>query len=82
MKDQGKSLTDKSNFTKLRLLFLFPADLVFIVKELPHATYKREGNDLHHTATLPLVKALTGTSLNLTTLDNRVLNVSINEVIK
>lgn len=31
-----------------------PADIIFIVKDKPHATFKREGSDLIYTAKIPL----------------------------
>merc|ERR1712224_948971 len=34
-------------------------DVVFVVDEKPHATFKREGNDLLMVQTVPLVRALT-----------------------
>ncbi|KAL5249819.1 hypothetical protein ACHWQZ_G018592 [Mnemiopsis leidyi] len=35
-------------------------DVVFIVAEKPHAVFKREGDDLHYTAQIPLIDALCG----------------------
>jgi DnaJ-class molecular chaperone len=43
--------------------------------------YTRKGNDLHYTARLPLIEALMGTTLTVTTLDSRKLTISILEVI-
>lgn len=37
-----------------------PADIVFIVKDKAHALFKRDNNDLHYVATVPLGRALTG----------------------
>jgi DnaJ-class molecular chaperone len=37
-----------------------PADLVFVVKQLPHERFTRQGNDLHTRVKVPLVAALTG----------------------
>lgn len=58
-----------------------PADLVFVIDEKPHESFKRDGNDLVYTQKVPLADALTGTSLSVTTLDGRQLNVPVNEVI-
>ena len=52
-----------------------PADLVFIIEEKPHQKFSREGNDLVYNAKLPLVDALCGATVNLTTLDGRPLKV-------
>lgn len=58
-----------------------PADLVFVIDEKPHETYKRDGNDLITTKKVSLVEALTGCSFSLPTLDGRTLNLNIPEVI-
>ncbi|KAL2919315.1 hypothetical protein HK105_200958 [Polyrhizophydium stewartii] len=58
-----------------------PADMVFTVKEERHPRFSRSGNDLVHTVEIPLVKALTGWSLDLQTLDGRLLKIPINETI-
>lgn len=52
-----------------------PADLVFIIEEKLHQKFSREGNDLVYNAKLPLVDALCGATVNLTTLDGRPLKV-------
>jgi DnaJ-class molecular chaperone len=54
-----------------------PADIIFVVDEKPHPTFKREGNDLVYTHTLPLVESLCGTTVRLTTLDGRQLSVPV-----
>lgn len=58
-----------------------PADLVFIIDEKPHGIFKRDGNDLVFTQKISLVEALTGYTVQLTTLDARSLTVPINSVI-
>ena len=60
---------------------VLPADLVFILDEKPHSTFTRDGNDLVFTQTIPLVEALTGYTVRLTTLDGRSLTIPINNVI-
>lgn len=52
-----------------------PADIVFVIEEKPHPVFAREGNDLVYTARLPLVDALCGATVRLTTLDGRQLTV-------
>jgi DnaJ family protein B protein 4 len=54
---------------------------VFKIQELPHETFRRNGNDLIYTAKITLLQALMGESLTLTTLDSRKLFVSIDEII-
>uniref|UniRef100_A0A0C9S8S4 TSA: Wollemia nobilis Ref_Wollemi_Transcript_10554_1686 transcribed RNA sequence n=1 Tax=Wollemia nobilis TaxID=56998 RepID=A0A0C9S8S4_9CONI len=59
-----------------------PADLIFVIDEKPHDVYKRDGNDLVITQKISLSEALTGCTVNLTTLDGRNLSIPVNEVIK
>jgi len=58
-----------------------PADIVFILKDKPHPRFERTGNDLIYTATIQLGEALTGCNVKIQTLDNRELNIPINEII-
>ncbi|KAF4371602.1 hypothetical protein CsatB_000956 [Cannabis sativa] len=60
---------------------VIPADLVFIIDEKPHSTFARDGNDLVVTQRISLAEALTGYTVNLTTLDGRNLTIPINSVI-
>ena len=57
-----------------------PPDLVFVIDEKPHNTFTRDGNDLVVTKHITLVEALTGYTVNLTTLDGRNLTIPINNV--
>ncbi|KAK9830290.1 hypothetical protein WJX72_010827 [[Myrmecia] bisecta] len=57
-----------------------PADVVFIIDEKPHPTFKREGNDLHYTERVALVSALTGHTVTIQTLDGRTLTVEVKGV--
>lgn len=58
-----------------------PADIVFEIEYKAHPLYLREGNDLIHTANITLANALTGCEVKLKTLDGRVLNIPINDVV-
>ena len=60
---------------------VIPADIVFIVKDKPHTRFKRSGNDLVHVAHIPLSMALTGGTITVPTIDERVLQIPINEII-
>ncbi|TKY65831.1 DnaJ-like subfamily B member 13 [Spatholobus suberectus] len=60
---------------------VIPADLVFIIDEKPHSLFKRDGNDLVVTQKISLVEALTGYTVQLTTLDGRNLTIPINAII-
>jgi DnaJ family protein B protein 4 len=52
-----------------------PADVVFVIKEKPHALFRREKDDLVCTLRVPLVDALCDGRRALTTLDGRELRV-------
>ncbi|KAG7673823.1 hypothetical protein Ndes2526B_g02703 [Nannochloris sp. 'desiccata'] len=57
-------------------------DIVFVVKQKPHSKFLREGDDLVVKMSIPLTKALTaGVTVDVPTLDNRVLRVPLREVI-
>ncbi|XP_010253745.1 PREDICTED: dnaJ homolog subfamily B member 13-like [Nelumbo nucifera] len=60
---------------------LIPSDLVFIIDERSHIVFKRDSNDLIVTQKVSLVEALTGYTVQLTTLDGRNLTIPINSVI-
>jgi len=53
-----------------------PGDVVFVVEERPHPVFKRDGDTLVVTARVPLVDALCGASVSVTTLDGRPLTVT------
>jgi len=59
-----------------------PADIVFIVKDKPHPRFRRNGVDLVYSAHVPLGKALTGCVVDIHTLDDRLVNVPINDIVK
>lgn len=50
-----------------------PGDVVFLVEQIPHDTFKRAGMDLYVTRKISLYEALTGFRFVLTHLDNREL---------
>lgn len=58
-----------------------PADIVFIVKDKPHPRFRRDGLNLVHLAIVPLGRALTGTTVDIHTLDERILHIPINDII-
>ncbi|KAI8543486.1 hypothetical protein RHMOL_Rhmol08G0222000 [Rhododendron molle] len=61
---------------------VIPADLIFVVDEKPHAVFMRDGNDLVLNQEISLVEALTGKTLELTTLDGRNIIIPITEIVK
>ncbi|KAK6920801.1 DnaJ domain [Dillenia turbinata] len=61
---------------------IIPADIIFVVDEKPHPIYKRDGNDLIVNQEITLLEALTGKTIELTTLDGRSLNIPLTNIIK
>jgi DnaJ family protein A protein 2 len=53
-------------------------DVIFIVREIRHKTFAREGAHLIITRDIPLVNALTGYTFNVEHLDGRRLSISTN----
>ncbi|XP_064405470.1 dnaJ homolog subfamily B member 1-like [Halichondria panicea] len=58
-----------------------PADIVFIVKDKEHLLFKRDGVDLLYKPDIPLKAALIGGSIEVPTLDGRVIRVPITEIV-
>jgi DnaJ homolog subfamily B member 4 len=58
-----------------------PADIVFVLDEKPHATFTRDNNDLVYVHKVPLRDALTGTTVEIQTLDGRMLRIPVNEIV-
>ncbi|KAM7374151.1 hypothetical protein PAMP_006826 [Pampus punctatissimus] len=58
-----------------------PADIVFIVREKSHPLFVRQHNDLIYKAQISLEMALTGFSVDVETLDGRLLNIPINDIV-
>lgn len=55
-------------------------DIVFVIEEKPHDRFRREGNNLVHTAKVNLADALCGPTVEVETLDKRKLSVSVSGV--
>jgi DnaJ-class molecular chaperone len=56
-------------------------DVVFVLEEIPHPFFKRDKNNLTFTHNIDLCAALTGSKLEVKTLDDRMLFIGLNEVI-
>ncbi|KAK9812518.1 hypothetical protein WJX73_005505 [Symbiochloris irregularis] len=56
-------------------------DLVFVVKQVPHDRYRREGDDLIITVGINLSTALTEGKIDIPALDGRTLRVPLKEVV-
>lgn len=60
-----------------------PADIVFIIRDKPHATFKREGSDVRYTAKISLKQALCGVTVRVPTISGVDITLnSTGEVIK
>ena len=57
-------------------------DLIIILKEKPHAVFKRINNDLVVVKTITLLEALCCMDLNIDNLDGRILFVKTSDVIQ
>jgi DnaJ-class molecular chaperone len=55
-------------------------DLVYILKEKEHDLFKRDGDNLCYKAKIPLGKALVGCSVEVPTLDGRLLAIPLNDI--
>lgn len=59
------------------------ADIVFIIKDKPHPTFKRDGSNIKYTHKISLKDALTcNTTVKVPTLRGEIINLPINEIIK
>lgn len=60
---------------------IIPADIVFELQEKPHDRFVRDKNDLIHTRNVTLSESLCGTTVEVLTLDDRLLRIPINDII-
>jgi DnaJ-class molecular chaperone len=58
-----------------------PVDVILALREKPHPSFTRQGNDLIFTARVSLASALTGSTVSVTHLDRRVLPIAVNEIV-
>lgn len=59
-----------------------PADIVFVIKDKPHPTFKREGPDIRFTAKITLRDALCGTTIQVPTLDKQSIPLQLTDIVK
>uniref|UniRef100_A0A3P8U0T7 Zgc:122979 n=1 Tax=Amphiprion percula TaxID=161767 RepID=A0A3P8U0T7_AMPPE len=59
-----------------------PADITFILRDKEHTQYKRDGSNIVYTAKITLKEALCGCTVNVPTLDNRMMPLPCSDVIK
>ncbi|KYO49083.1 dnaJ homolog subfamily B member 13 [Alligator mississippiensis] len=60
---------------------IIPADIIFIVREKLHPRFRREDDNLLYVASIPLGQALIGCTVSVKTLDERLLNIPINDIV-
>ncbi|XP_051552598.1 dnaJ homolog subfamily B member 5-like [Myxocyprinus asiaticus] len=59
-----------------------PADIAFVLKDKGHPLFKRDGSNIIYTAKISLKEALCGCTVNIPTIDNRVIPLPCNDLIK
>uniref|UniRef100_A0A3B3ZKE0 J domain-containing protein n=1 Tax=Periophthalmus magnuspinnatus TaxID=409849 RepID=A0A3B3ZKE0_9GOBI len=59
-----------------------PADITFILKDQEHPQYKRDGANIVYTAKITLKEALCGCTINVPTLDSRMMPLPCSDIIK
>ncbi|XP_037044760.1 dnaJ protein homolog 1-like [Bradysia coprophila] len=60
-----------------------PADIIFIIRDKPHVTFKREGSDIRYSAKITLKQALCGATIRVPTLSSETIALNTaGEVIK
>ncbi|XP_020207321.1 dnaJ homolog subfamily B member 1 [Cajanus cajan] len=57
------------------------ADLIFVIDEKPHDLFKRDGNDLIVSKRVSLAEAIGGTTVDITALDGRSLNIQVTKIV-
>lgn len=58
-----------------------PGPVVFVLKSIPHPRFTRRGSDLVHKVVLPLYQALIGAAVEVKTLDSRILQVPVADIV-
>nr|XP_015221014.1 PREDICTED: dnaJ homolog subfamily B member 5 isoform X1 [Lepisosteus oculatus] len=59
-----------------------PADIAFLLKDKAHPHFKRDGSNIVYTAKISLKEALCGCTVNIPTIDNRVIPLPCSDIIK
>jgi len=57
-----------------------PADIVFVIKDKPHAHFKRESSDLRYTAHVPLRDVLCGTTIQVPTIEGASVPLRLTDI--
>lgn len=56
-----------------------PGDLLVVIREMPHAKFARQGNDLYFKLEVPVLDALVGGNVVVTTIDGKQLSAKIQQ---
>ena len=59
-----------------------PADIVFVLKDKPHPTFKRDGHDIRYKASITLRDALCGGSLTVPLIEGGSISYRLDDVMK
>lgn len=59
-----------------------PADVVFVIRDKPHAHFKREGTDVRYVAKITFKEAVRGTTLEVPTLTHGTISVPLTDIVK
>jgi DnaJ-class molecular chaperone len=59
-----------------------PADVVIVIRDKPHLTFKRDGSDVRHVVKIDLHEALCGFAKTLPTIDGLGLPYTSTKVVK
>jgi DnaJ family protein B protein 13 len=59
-----------------------PADIVFVLRDKAHSIFKRDGVDLMYKHNIALGLALVGTTIHVPTLDGRILDIPITDIVR
>ncbi|XP_064295841.1 dnaJ homolog subfamily B member 5-like [Phalacrocorax carbo] len=59
-----------------------PSDIIFILKDKPHSHFKRDRTNVVYTTNISLKEALCGCTMNIPTIDGRVIPLPCNDIIK
>ena len=67
-------------YSLLRSPGITPGDVIFKFKQAPHATFRRDGDDLHHDLHISLREALLGYTKTIRHLDGREVTIDVKGV--
>ena len=64
-----------------RLFAQHPGSLIIEFTQIPHSKFKRQGNDLIYNHRINLIDSLKSMPVHFTTIDNEMIEISVDEVI-